>query len=76
MWKLISNKRKRDIIGWLGAGAAAIAGGAWAVYIYFVPVDHGKPSNCTILASGSVAPCGSINNIDSINVGTLPSPKQ
>lgn len=35
----ITEPRKRAILAFLGAGLAALAGGAWAVYTYIHPVE-------------------------------------
>jgi hypothetical protein len=68
MWKMISNKRHREIIGWLGAGVAAIATGGWAVYTYISPIDGGKPSNCTVVkVVNGVATCRDLRGDVHIN---------
>jgi hypothetical protein len=77
MWRLISNKRNRDIIGWLGAGTAVIAGGAWAVYIHLGPVHSSTPPrDCKLEASSSVAACGDINGLGPIQIDAAPKPNR
>jgi hypothetical protein len=60
------SKRNREVIGFLAAGAAAIVGAGWAVFVYLVPSDaHQKPSSCTVEASASAVACGNITgNVD------------
>jgi hypothetical protein len=70
MWNVISNKRYRDIIGWLGAGAAAIGGGGWAVYTYLNPIEPSKPANCAVRVVNGVAGCGDIDIGGDVNISS------
>ena len=43
MWKFLEDKSRRETIGWLASGAAAILAAGWAVVVYIVP-PHDKPN--------------------------------
>jgi hypothetical protein len=43
MWKFLEDKSRRETIGWLASGAAAILAAGWAVVVYIVPPQH-KPN--------------------------------
>jgi hypothetical protein len=59
-WPMLS-RQKREIIGFFAAGAAAIIGAGWAVFVYLVPSNtHEKPARCNVEARESAAACGNI----------------
>ena len=39
MLKMVQDKRRREIVGWLASGVAAIVTGSWALYVHFSAVD-------------------------------------
>jgi hypothetical protein len=48
MFKVLADKRKREIVGWLASGAAAIIAGIWAVYIHvYDPASNPASINST-----------------------------
>lgn len=64
MWKLVEDKRKRELIGWFASGAVAIIAGAWAVYTHVYPAEAGKVNvvnDCSVGAAGDIKTGGDIN---------------
>jgi len=61
MWKMLSDPKKRAVLGFIGMGFAAVAGGGWAVFTYVWPKEgHAAPAvvNC---AGQGVAVVGNVS---------------
>ena len=43
MWDFLKDKRRRDMIGWVASGVAAVIAGAWALYLHLVPAAPNAP---------------------------------
>ena len=55
------SKGKREIIAFFAAGAAAIIGAGWAVFVYLIPPDtSNKPESCNVHSRASAVACGDI----------------
>jgi hypothetical protein len=46
MWKWLFNPEKRAVLGFVGAGIAAVIGAAWTVYAHFHDQPPSPPSVC------------------------------
>jgi hypothetical protein len=65
------SKRKREIIAFFAAGAAAIIAAGWAMFVYLVPPDTSKkPESCNVAARASAVACGDIRG--NVNIGPRP----
>ncbi len=68
MWRLVSTKRSRELIGFFAAGAAAIIAGGWAVFVYLAPAESKqKSADCMVEAKDSAVSCGDIRGNININ---------
>ena len=65
IWNGLQDANTREIIGWVGGGVAAVAGGFWVAFTYFR--DNAKkgaspaPATQVTASGGSVAVAGSVN---------------
>jgi hypothetical protein len=74
--KFVSNKTRREIIGWLISVLATFAAGMWALFTYIFPHDkQAITSTATVVnPSGSVIAPGAVFN-GPISLSSLPEPK-
>jgi hypothetical protein len=63
LWKFISQKRNREVLGWLGGGLVVLATGLWAAIVYFFPLQKpSEPKPASVQAScGGVAVGGNVS---------------
>jgi hypothetical protein len=59
MFKVMADKRKREIVGWLASGVAAIVAGIWAFYVHVYDAPS-NPANinskdCSIAAGNNLS---------------------
>jgi hypothetical protein len=57
MWDFLKDKRRRDMIGWVASGAAAVLAGGWALYIHLypdVPRPNGPTGDCNFANNAPV----------------------
>ena len=62
LWLFLSEKRNREVLGWIGAGLVVLASGIWAVTVYLFPphgAQDGKPT-AVEARCGGVAVGGSV----------------
>jgi hypothetical protein len=64
MLKVIEDKRRREMIGWLASGAAALITGAWAIYVHFAPAEQPNPNATVNVRDCSIAIVGSATGRD------------
>ncbi|QBR71503.1 hypothetical protein CU048_09675 [Beijerinckiaceae bacterium] len=80
LWVFLKSEDNQKLLGWIGGGLALIAGGLWAVFVYFFPAPQTKPNppqkhieaDC-----GSVAIGGDVSgtSITAGNSGDCPKPR-
>lgn len=78
LWSFLSKKKNREILAWVGGGAAAVIGAFWAGFVYFVTPQKAVTNNPNVEAS-----CGSIvfgqsvvgSTITAGNTGNCPEQK-
>jgi len=74
LWQILENEKNRQVLGWLGGGAAIVAGGLWALVTFFYsPQPASQPSNVTVEAPGGVGAGGDIRGSTITVQPTLPS---
>jgi TIR domain len=75
LWAFVRQKRNRAILAWIGGGAAVVAAGLWAIFVYVFPPksetagDSSARANCGGVAiggnvSGSTITAGATTNSD------------
>jgi hypothetical protein len=62
LWRFLSEKRNREVLGWIGAGLVVLTSGIWAVTVYLFPPQGAQDSKPTEVEArcGSVAVGGSV----------------
>jgi hypothetical protein len=78
IWAFVQNKKNREILGWVGAGLAAVIDGLWTAFVYFSPPSKTSAGGPTVQAScGSVAAGGNVSGstITAGNAGNCPEQK-
>jgi hypothetical protein len=62
LWSFLVSKKNREIIGWVGGGAAVVIAGLWTVFVYFhPPKNDGDDSRRGVTAShGGIAIGGDV----------------
>lgn len=43
-WRFLQNGRNREVLGWLGGGAAVVAAALWAVFVHFDQPAEAPPA--------------------------------
>jgi tetratricopeptide (TPR) repeat protein len=68
LWKFVRNRKNREILSWLGGGAAVIVAGTWTLFTY--PHADKKPGGTitVVNSSGSVIAPGGVFN-GPVNLG-------
>ena len=62
IWPFLKDPANLAVLGSIGAGITAIAGGAWALFTFFIKKSEKSGSTTTVKADhGSVAAGGDIN---------------
>jgi hypothetical protein len=74
-WTFLKDPANREVLGWVGAGIVAVAGGVWAVVKFFSKKDEGSKPNVNA-EGGGVAIGGSSIGSTINTAGTRASVKR
>jgi hypothetical protein len=63
LWVWLSEDRNRNVLGFLGAGIAAVAVAVWQLYLHFAPSQaaHATPAAAVATPAPAVAPVTSVD---------------
>jgi hypothetical protein len=72
LWSFVAKPKNREVLGWIGGGAVALAAGAWAVVTYVWPAHEPGKTACVqqgIIVGGNVSGSTVSNKVTGSSVG-------
>jgi hypothetical protein len=75
VWAFLKDGQNREILGWLGGGFVAVAGGLWAVFKFFRAGSKSeRPATPTVIASsGGIAAGRDVRNVRTNGPAAIPT---
>jgi hypothetical protein len=69
-WAFLKDSANREILGWIGTGIVAVAGGLWAVVSFYSKKDDDGGSTPSVRADRKSVAIGRDNTNSPINIDT------